>query len=91
MKYSIVGILALTAAVAVEFTSGFWLNIGISITLLAILIGSTSIYSLWPNRKNLGKYDRTILGFCCAATLCGVFNAIVIAVVLFTVGMPQFM
>ena len=88
-QYSIIGVLALTTLIAIEFRSGVMLNIGISISVIAAIGAGASVYSLYPQRASLMPSELAVLEVCLAVLVCSSINLLVIAAILVTIGVPD--
>jgi len=88
-QYSIIGILALTTLIAIEFRSGVMLNIGISISVIAAIGTGASVYSLYPQRGSLMPSEQAVLEVCLAMLVCCIINLLVVAAILLTIGVPD--
>ncbi len=65
-------------AIAIEFQSAIFLNVGISVTFVALLFGGATLYSMWPNRHKLNSAQLLQFKVSYVATTFGTFNALLL-------------
>lgn len=72
-----------TLFVGVEFASQLTIRLGISITFIALLIGTPGAYSLWFDKLQHSERELAELNICQYLFVFGMLNAMVITLILY--------